>query len=112
MKNILIILITIISFSCKAQQPIIALDSLGFDIPNGAYLKDLSHDLDKFVGTWVMQSPFSKLTIKIKKIDQYNNDTFFEDISEPRQEPVPIFQIFLLLLPYLRIIPKKRFDTF
>ncbi len=80
MKKILIILITFISFSCKAQQPIIALDSLAADIPDGSYLKDFKHDLDKFVGTWIMTTPISKLTIKLRKIEQYNNDIFFEDI--------------------------------
>ncbi len=80
MKKILIILITFISFSCKAQQPVIPLEDLGTDFANGTYLKDVNNDLDKFVGTWIMTTPISKLTIKLRKIEQYNRGSYFLDV--------------------------------
>jgi len=49
MKKIVLILLSIITISCKAQTY-----SLDYkeDVPNGAYYKDLEGELDKYIGLW------------------------------------------------------------
>ncbi|MDP5105116.1 MAG: hypothetical protein NWQ31_02980 [Polaribacter sp.] len=65
MKNIIIIIIIVItSISCKAQQIV------GMDYPilkaedyDGKYFKDLDGNYDKFVGTW--QNTIGNMTFKV-----------------------------------------------
>jgi hypothetical protein len=55
MKNILIILISLLAFSCKAQT--ISLEqeaqcSNNPNCPDYTYAKDINNSLDKYIGTW------------------------------------------------------------
>lgn len=83
MKHILLLLILVPFWSCKAQSPI---KSLYNDYPGvtGAYYKDIDNDLDKFIGTWKYTSGTTSLTITLqKKIMQPFNDNnvhYYEDI--------------------------------
>ena len=54
MKQIFLITLIIFSFfNCKAQSPIIAIDSLGMHNTENAYYKDLNNELNSFEGTWL-----------------------------------------------------------
>lgn len=50
MKKLFLIIITVLSFSCKAQE--YPLNTNPSEIPNNAYLKDMNNELDKYVGLW------------------------------------------------------------
>ncbi|MFD2916937.1 DUF6705 family protein [Psychroserpens luteus] len=75
MKNTykLILLLTIIFSSCKAQNA--PLYQMNPDLPEGTHFKDLDNDLDNFEGTWKWQSNDSIITIVLqKKVDVYDSD--------------------------------------
>lgn len=82
MKKIIFYLALFMSLSCKAQTPILSL----FDAPYGAvpraYYKDLDHDFDRFVGTWVYTGNNVSLTIVLqKKVLIYNSTSdLYEDL--------------------------------
>ncbi|MFY0630973.1 MAG: hypothetical protein JXR05_11365 [Flavobacteriaceae bacterium] len=58
MKKLLIILLAISAFSCKAQQVIIPVEKYieyqknEIEFPEGGYLKDVNNLLDKYLGIW------------------------------------------------------------
>jgi hypothetical protein len=62
MKKLLILLIFVVSYSCKAQQ--IYPMSLNYSnyLKNNNYIKDTYNDLDKYVGTWKWISPTNSNT--------------------------------------------------
>ena len=66
MKKITIILILLVTISCKSQNPVVGLDA-PYNTPEGAYYKDLNNELNKFVGTWKFQSTNKELIIIIEK---------------------------------------------
>ena len=81
MKQILlIIIITLSVLSCKAQSPVIDLADYQAELVDGAYLKDVNNELDKFVGTWVYSNGNTSLTITFQKINQVYNDSWYEDL--------------------------------
>ncbi|WP_299337952.1 DUF6705 family protein [uncultured Psychroserpens sp.] len=85
MKTHLITLIFIISFcSCKAQSPIVDIESSSEGLPTGAYFKDNLNKLGKFAGTWTYTNGNTSFTIQLVKIEQYHQregqGKFFEDV--------------------------------
>jgi hypothetical protein len=49
MKKIILAIVFITSFSCKAQFPVLPLYKSAFDATNGAYYKDLDNFHQQFV---------------------------------------------------------------
>jgi hypothetical protein len=83
MKNIFLLLIILLSFSCKAQQtyPL----NTDYDVvPNYSYLKDTNNELLPFVGTWKATFDNKEITIKVDKIDHhlvdYVTNKFYRDV--------------------------------
>ncbi|WP_284462467.1 hypothetical protein [Chryseobacterium sp.] len=64
-KYLLIILITMF-FSCKAQQ-ILPLNTLMENIPQNAYVKDLSNELVPYIGTYKANYQGNEITLFITK---------------------------------------------
>jgi len=81
MKPYIIIIITLFAFfSCKAQSPIVPLDTRIHETPDGSYLKDLNNELNKFVGTWKYENGNTSFTIIFQKKVQVYNDEWYEDM--------------------------------
>lgn len=67
MKNIILILLVLISLQCKSQNPVIALeDWRGERIPN-MYLKDINNILTPYEGTWLYTNGTTSLKIVLVK---------------------------------------------
>ena len=80
MKHIIIITAILTVLSCKAQSPIIALGDYQTELVNGAYLKDINNDLNFFEGTWKYENDNTSFTISLRKIVQYYNGSWYEDL--------------------------------
>ncbi len=79
MKTI-ITLTTIFSFILTyAQSPILDYFTSPSSIPDGAYVKDLNNDLDKFVGTWQYVDGDTELTVVLTKEEQVYNGEYYQD---------------------------------
>jgi hypothetical protein len=83
MKNIFLLTIILLSFSCKAQQTY-PLDTDYQTVPNYSYLKDINNELVPYIGTWKAAFNDKEITIKVDKIDkylvEYVNNKFYQDI--------------------------------
>lgn len=79
MKNIAIIILVIISFNCKAQNPVLPLDQWG-EAQLNAYYKDLNNEMDAFVGTWLYTEGNTSLKIKLKKETMHFNGKYYVDL--------------------------------
>ncbi|AXT18959.1 hypothetical protein D7030_15015 [Flavobacteriaceae bacterium AU392] len=79
MKNLILLLITIASLSCKAQSPVYGISERVKLSPN-SYNKDIDNDLNKFEGTWVYQIGSTKFTIVLEKLIQDFNGDWYEDV--------------------------------
>ncbi|WP_312901418.1 DUF6705 family protein [Chryseobacterium taichungense] len=82
MKNIFLLSVLLLSFSCKAQQtyPL----STDYDtVPNYSYFKDTNNELLQFIGTWKATFDNKEITIIVEKIDhhliEYVNHKFYQD---------------------------------
>jgi len=80
MKNITILLLLLITISCKAQT--INLKNKNGTRIDGAYYKDVDNQLDPFVGTYQLMSNNGndEMTIVFKKFVDHNNNKFRQDI--------------------------------
>lgn len=80
MKNLILIVLLLLSINCKAQSPIIdIIDDDGSEI-NGAYYKDVNNLLNPFEGTYIYTSGSTTLKIVlVKKVLQYNSQ-YYEDL--------------------------------
>ena len=82
MKNILMTLIVCNTIFISAQTiPVEGYVDYKYDIPDGAYIKDVNNVLDKFVGTWTGtydQKNYSFFVTKVKMYFDYVK--FTEDI--------------------------------
>ncbi|WP_426476232.1 DUF6705 family protein [Chryseobacterium sp. CBSDS_008] len=73
MKQILLMLITILAISCKAQTyPL----NYKEDVPNGAYYKDTNNELDKYIGVWKGVWDNKTLYLDLRKIKYKSGDNF------------------------------------
>lgn len=80
MKNILILFAIMFTTITYCQNPILPITtSIGSGISDGAYLKDINNDLDKFEGTWRYVSGNDTLTINLQKFEQNFNGDYYED---------------------------------
>lgn len=81
MKNIIILLLIINLYNCKAQSLIHPLADR--NVPenlNNVYFKDVDNDLNQFVGTWMFQDGNTSLTIVLEKLTQFFNGSWYEDM--------------------------------
>ena len=83
MKNIFLLSIMLLSFSCKAQQ-IYPLNTSFSAIQNNTYLKDTNNELIPFIGTWKATFDNKEITIKVDKVAQHlvesGTKTFYRDV--------------------------------
>lgn len=61
--------------SCKAQQ-VLPLTTFIDDIPPNAYVKDLNHELDPYVGTYKANHQGKEIILYIQKIDNKLEESF------------------------------------
>jgi hypothetical protein len=80
MKNLIKILIIVSSFSCKAQNPIIPIESRDGTRINGAYYKDTNNVFNGFEGTWLYTNGNTQLKIVLVKKIVSPFGTYFEDL--------------------------------
>ncbi|MEY8849926.1 DUF6705 family protein [Psychroserpens sp. XS_ASV72] len=78
MKNTFLILISILTISSKAQNPVLPLKGSGAFQEN-AYYKDLDNEFDKYVGTWVFQNGDTQLVLKFIQKEQIFNGEWYQD---------------------------------
>ncbi|MFT4610674.1 MAG: hypothetical protein ACJA1H_002795 [Glaciecola sp.] len=71
--------ILLLVLSCKAQSPIVPLDTYEHNILDGSYVKDLNSELNKFVGTWIFTDGTTSFTLVLQKYEQTFNDDYYED---------------------------------
>jgi hypothetical protein len=81
MKHIILIFsLCLFSMSCKAQTPIVAIDSPISDKSQGTYFKDLNNELNKFEGAWVFTNGNTSLKIVLYKVEMnYDGSEFYFD---------------------------------
>lgn len=78
MKQILLILLSIFSISCKAQiYPL----NYKEDVPVGAYYKDLDGELNKYIGLWKGIWNGKTLFLDLKKVKYFydGNNAYYKD---------------------------------
>lgn len=83
MKKILIILLAISAFSCKAQQIIPMEEEINYrknqiEYPSNVYLKDVNGLLDKYVGIWKKTQSNRTYEFRIVKITRESNDQYMQ----------------------------------
>jgi hypothetical protein len=80
MKNIIIPIIVIFLFiQCKAQSPVIDIDTWDGTEIQGAYFKDVNNYLNNFIGTWVYTNGNTTFKIVLKKQIKAFNTVYYED---------------------------------
>ena len=79
-KIILIVTIGLVLYNCKAQNPILPIDDLGWKNTNNAYYKDVNNTLNNFEGTWLYTSGNTSLKIVLVKSTYYFNGKYYEDL--------------------------------
>jgi len=80
MKHLIIIILLFTTIACKAQNPIVSLDTYRQDAPAGAYFKVLNNEFDKFVGTWNYSNGNASFTIVFQKKEMVAINSDFRDI--------------------------------
>ena len=79
-KNLIILVVLLLSINCKAQTPIVDISESEMGLPNGYYIKDLHNLLNPFEGTYVYTNGATTLKIVlVKKVLQYNTQ-YYEDL--------------------------------
>ncbi|MFD2824520.1 DUF6705 family protein [Lacinutrix iliipiscaria] len=80
MKQIAFFIVLLLSFlSSKGQTIIMDIDDRETELVDGAYLKDVYNELDKFVGTWNYTNGNTSLTITFQKKIQVES-RYFRDL--------------------------------
>ncbi|GAA4153752.1 hypothetical protein GCM10022217_09870 [Chryseobacterium ginsenosidimutans] len=83
MKNIFLLSIILLSFSCKAQQTY-SLDTDYETVSNYSYLKDINNELLPFIGTWKATFDNKEITIKVDKVDHHytklGTNIYYKDV--------------------------------
>lgn len=74
------LLLTITIFNCKAQSPILPLDSIGWRNNENTYYKDVNNTLNNFEGTWLFTNNNTSLKIILVKSTQNFNGNYYEDL--------------------------------
>lgn len=80
-KSIIFIGIITIVNSCKAQT--LPLNTSFFDIPNGAYLKDINDELNPLIGTYKANFNGNEITLfitkEVNKLEKRSTKQFYRD---------------------------------
>jgi len=83
MKNIFLLTIILLSFSCKTQQTY-PLDTDFRTIPNNAYLKDINNELLPYIGIWKAIENNNEIIINVEKVDHHfiksGNRAYYQDV--------------------------------
>jgi len=83
MKNMFLLTIILLSFSCKAQQTY-PLDTDYKKISDYSYLKDINNDLVPYIGTWKATFDNKEITITVDKVDHhlynFRIKKFYQDV--------------------------------
>ncbi|WP_430410938.1 DUF6705 family protein [Kordia sp.] len=77
---VIIVVVFCMSFSCKAQNPVVGLTQKKGSIPDNIYYKDIDGDLDKYVGTWIYANETTSFTITFRKVIQSFNGKWYDDL--------------------------------
>jgi hypothetical protein len=81
MKNVIFIALgLVLTFNCKAQTPIVSLDSYRHRTIDGAYFKDLNNEFNKFEGNWIYTNGNTTFKIVLQKKEMVFNNTDYEDL--------------------------------
>ena len=80
MKNIIKLIIILISYSSYAQDPIININNWHGETPNNCYLKYIDNLLNPFEGTWVYTNGNTSLKIVLLKKTMTYRGGLYEDI--------------------------------
>lgn len=80
-KIILIITIGLFFYNCKAQSPVLNIETtFSSDVPVNAYYKDANNILNNFEGTWLYTNGNNTLKIILAKSTQHFNGKYYEDL--------------------------------
>jgi hypothetical protein len=79
-KIIALVLILISNINCKAQIVVNTTETDYTILPNNCYLEDSNSYLNPYVGEWKYINGSTSLLIKLRKIINYNNGTYSEDL--------------------------------
>lgn len=108
MKNIIILLILILTISCKAQT--VGLDTKYKDVSSGAYFKDLNNEMDKYVGTWQFTNGTDVLTIVLQKKLHVFDGEYYEDLLVGEYSYTSNGIEIVNTLPFLNDITNPNFE--
>ena len=82
-KTLTLLVILVLSLSCKAQV-LDTYETLSWDTPPNAYLKDTQNFQDQFVGTWVYQNGQEYLEVRFIKKEMFlmepGSKQYYEDV--------------------------------
>ena len=79
MHYIFLVILFIITFSCKAQSPIIDLDGWDGESVENAYYKDVNNFMDPFEGTWLYTNGNTSFKIVLIKTTIQYTGKFYTD---------------------------------
>lgn len=80
MKNILILMLFILSSSGYAQSSLRSLENWDGEIEQGAYYKDLNNEMNNFEGTWLYTNGTTSLKIILVKKVMFFEGDYYEDL--------------------------------
>jgi len=79
MKKINILIVFIITLNCKAQSPIIDIDTWNGDSQENAYYKDINNYFNDFEGTWLYTNGNNSFKIILEKKTMAYTGKFYMD---------------------------------
>ena len=79
-NNIILILITFLCFSCKAQTITITGNETHSSTPIGGHYKDTNSILNPYEGTWLYTNGTTSITVKLRKITNFYNGKCYQDM--------------------------------
>jgi hypothetical protein len=81
MKTLIkIIIIALLSITCRAQNPVIDIIGSRMGQPNGHYVKDMNFHLNPFQGTYLYTNGNTSLKIVLVKKERQYNGRYYEDL--------------------------------
>ncbi|HIB8182306.1 TPA: DUF6705 family protein [Elizabethkingia anophelis] len=70
MKNLLLIIAIIFSYSCTAQEYPLNTDFQG--VPSGSYIRDTKNELNRYTGIWKASYNNQEITLELQKVEKYS----------------------------------------
>lgn len=80
MKTVKIIIIALLSITCKAQTPVIDISESELGQPDGYYMQDMNLLLNPFEGTYLYTNGNTSFKIILVKKEQQYNGRYYEDL--------------------------------